>query len=299
MIVLRRQLYSLVEEEERDYSILSDLWKKGKKGLIKKLNDKIKKYDTLSSEFNGEAIKIENEELSKLLEDKNLIDGLKEEAQKRNIGILGDSKFGRGLNRMEQINLNNRIKKALKNNGKDEDRENYQDLMKRLKELKENISNKDSTGINFLENNNIDLDEIKDSKDYKLSRKGDSLHDLVSELDKTKTIIGFGGHIGPASTLTHEIGHYDNRHGKFTKHISKIAENSKGDDSIFGSVKRRIFQPIEENNAWKNGKKILKKRGATQEKLDVAENARKANLKSYKYSGNKDVLETIKRKLNK
>lgn len=43
----------------------------------------------------------------------------------------------------------------------------------------------------------------------------------------------------------------------------------------------------------------LKRRGATKEKLDVAENARKANLKSYKYKGNKDVLETIKRKLNK
>lgn len=60
---------------------------------------------------------------------------------------------------------------------------------------------------------------------------------------------------------------------------------------------RRIFQPIEEKNAWKNGKQLMKKGGASKEELRKYEERTRAEVRSYKTEGNKEILDKIANKL--
>lgn len=87
MIVLRRQLYSLVEEE-RNYSILSDLWKKGKRKLVNRL-EKIEKSNLKKNE---DIIEELNELKEKQRIDKKLTDNIINEAKNSGIDIYGDNR---------------------------------------------------------------------------------------------------------------------------------------------------------------------------------------------------------------
>ena len=68
-------------------------------------------------------------------------------------------------------------------------------------------------------------------------------------------------------------------------------------DNLKRLIGRRLFQPIEESNAWKNGKTILKKVGATKEDLIRYKKKKKLAVKDYKTSETAEILKEISNKL--
>lgn len=253
-MIIKRKLYTDRHYylDQREFGLISNLWKKGKKKIVNKLDENIKDYDKLAKELDIKARIEEAKELGK--GNKELIDKLKEEAKRRNISVLEGGDFKTGFKDIEKLKLEIEKSKASKKlNSK-----RVAELNKEINKLKNTPPGKDETGINFIDKNNLNIDEIKARKEYKTDRR---LKNIIDAMESNDAILGFRGSAGPPSTFAHELGHYDNRKGLITKQISKRAEKARESegtekDSIVNAVKRRIFQPIEENNAWKTEEKF-------------------------------------------
>ena len=98
--------------------------------------------------------------------------------------------------------------------------------------------------------------------------------------------------------LSHEIGHDMNKDGRISGAIRKLTDfkhkKYKGKSkvgSIMNSAKNKlgislkntqIPEYLEERNAWKNARKLMKRNGATKTQLEHFDKTREAALKTYK-----------------
>ncbi len=73
----------------------------------------------------------------------------------------------------------------------------------------------------------------------------------------------------------HELGHVKNSKKSINSAIQKLADKSNNSKGILADIGKRTIGIQEENNAWKNGIKDLKKAGATKEEIKHAKKSRK------------------------
>lgn len=270
MIVLKRQLYSIVEEQ-KDYSILSDLVKKGRNKL---------------SDFVGG---IANDVLGKRAKIVTAYKDL-EKNQKSNKELTN-----RLINEIEKDKV-----KVFKNN--------------RLKEIEEGVTRKNRNKMNveketFVATKRPD-DPIFDQSirenivRYNNPKLDPEYKEAVDAINEGKYLINLGEDTDKAAiNLAHEYGHIVNRKKKLDDAISRTAEKYKpkkgGNNSLKKLIGHRIFQPIEESNAWKNGKKVFKKAGATKEELVNYKDRSRLAIKEYKRDGEYKILRKISDKIRK
>ena len=97
----------------------------------------------------------------------------------------------------------------------------------------------------------------------------------------------------------HELGHVKNSKKFINSTIQKLTNksNSKG---ILADIRKRTVGIQEENNAWRNGIKDLRKAGATKEEIKHAKNLKKSAIDTYKkgYSLRNKLNEKLLNKLH-
>lgn len=80
----------------------------------------------------------------------------------------------------------------------------------------------------------------------------------------------------------HELGHVKNSKKSINSAIQKLADKSNNSKGILADIGKRTIGIQEENNAWKNGIKDLKKAGATKEEIKHAKNLENAAIDTYR-----------------
>lgn len=80
----------------------------------------------------------------------------------------------------------------------------------------------------------------------------------------------------------HELGHVKNSKKSINSAIQKLADKSNNGKGILADIGKRTIGIQEENNAWKNGIKDLKKAGATKEEIKHAKNLENAAIDTYR-----------------
>lgn len=80
----------------------------------------------------------------------------------------------------------------------------------------------------------------------------------------------------------HELGHVKNSKKSINSAIQKLADKSNNSKGILSDIGKRTIGIQEENNAWKNGIKDLKKAGATKEEIKHAKNLENAAIDTYR-----------------
>ena len=87
---------------------------------------------------------------------------------------------------------------------------------------------------------------------------------------------------------SHEIGHVENERNPIKRLVARLAGDSKK-----GTLKKRIFEPINERNAWINGIKKLKQSGATKEEIENTKKVAKEAIETYKAGENKEITDRL------
>ena len=284
-MILKRQLYSeYYYFEQREYGIGSKILKAGKNKLAKtrkRIYDKLDKFSEDQYKLN-ESISKELKELHKKQKpNKELTNKILKEAEKDNIGIYG----------------NNDPAKLLT-------------FIKKGEELTRIISQ----------------DPVKVKKGFKLLEyepEGKEKEVLDSFYKSGGNIINISGKLENNNIISsHELGHWKNRKsGDWTELISKLDNKVREhkdikftNDPKRGPIKNslsrigtslknigkdigeRLITPIEERNAWRKGKQLLKKSGASNEDLKLADEIKKKSLKSYTSGINAKLAEKYKNK---
>lgn len=309
-MILKRQLYSeYYYFEQREYGIGSKILKAGKNKLAKIVSNLQKSTEKKSENLKNLVRDLEKNEIK----NKRLTDNLIKEANRRNIGVFGNGELNSGMNTLKRER--SKLENARKiRDGKASEVAKRNKLLKeqeRLGKIVPKEQDPENTEILFFKDFknsdkhwNDDIEKIKKSKSYKFDK---SFKKVVDSLNDNDAIINFKGReIGPAGTLAHELGHFDNRTKLKNRIITKLANKFKKEKATEETIKnsglgsalgRRIFQPIEEKNAWKNGKQLMKKGGASKEELRKYEERTRAEVRSYKTEGNKEILDKIANKL--
>lgn len=81
--------------------------------------------------------------------------------------------------------------------------------------------------------------------------------------------------------VAHELGHVKNSKKSINSAIQKLADKSNNSKGILADIGKRTIGIQEENNAWKNGIKDLKKAGATKEEIKHAKSLENAAVDTY------------------
>ena len=165
-------------------------------------------------------------------------------------------------------------------------------------------------GKNAGENYILDCTKNKETMEYYKNKASKYPHQNTRKVaaaigTKGKVINLSGDYDKSWDTLAHEIGHDMNRDGKVSKVIKKLSnfqpKTYKHDSkksgirnevgSIMTSAKNKLGTAIknseipkylEERNAWKNARKLMKRNGATKAQLEQFDKNRKSALKTYK-----------------
>lgn len=82
--------------------------------------------------------------------------------------------------------------------------------------------------------------------------------------------------------VAHELGHVKNSKKSINSAIQKLADKSNNSKGILADIGKRTIGIQEENNAWKNGIKDLKKAGATKEEIKHAKSLENAAVDTYR-----------------
>ena len=284
MIVLKRQLYSQLEQ--REYNIISDIYHSGIKRTKKKYIGRIRRSagDKITKKLRNNRTKharsdrkfediYENKKSDKVLGRK-----LAREANKRGIRIFDEDKVNSVFGDPPGRKGNAYIRTV-----NDESR-------KRILDQAKNMSGRNQRKIGF-------------------------------HIGKTGKIINVTGKYDKDwDTIAHEIGHDMNNDGKISKIIKRIDDRAsrpkkyKHDThksgirneigSLMNSAKNKLSkllkdpaEYLEERNAWKNAEKLLKRNGATEEQLKQLKETRNAALKTYKYNQKSRKLSNLRKKI--
>lgn len=288
MIVLRRQLYSLVEEE-RYYGLIPDtlknIYKSGKAKIKSKYNKGIDKGIDFITNLESKNADDINELIP--IKDKKLGIKLAKEANKRGIRVFDKNNAYKALGDLSG-NFGN-VEKEIKDSGS-------------LIDLGDEFARKtgDSMeGETRLTRYVLPKEEIRNTKK------------VAGELKKGKRLINLRGNYDESNpVLSHEIGHLINKTGtNREKKISELSEEYRGynpnkeDRKILGSKKLKLIKELgkkaiiiskEERNAWKNGIDLMKKSGATKEEIKLAKKRGKLGVKSYDLGNSKEILKQLK-----
>lgn len=269
MIILKRQLYSQIEPEQREYNIISDLYHSGIKKTYKKSVGRVRRG--IGNKLTDSAIKQREKanksakivkNLEKLYKDnKDLTDKLKSSATKRKIGVVDKNLY----HNMFEINK-----------GAKEDAIHKVDL-----EIKKAIKQ-----------------EMKDSR---FQYAPQNRKDIYKKMLDNDSIINLKGNESTSYfNLAHEIGHDINKDKKSTRRLQNKAIkfiNSNPDDSIMKRIKGRLLVVKEEKNADKNARKLLNSLGATKNELQMYNRIRRNAINNYKQSKNTEILKGLAKKV--
>lgn len=135
--------------------------------------------------------------------------------------------------------------------------------------------------------NNENLDKV--SKEL---AKSSSTKDAIINLESST--------IGKDTPFAaHELGHVKNSKKFINSTIQKLTNKSNG-KGILADIGKRTVGIQEENNAWRNGIKDLRKAGATKEEIKHAKNLKKSAIDTYKkgYSLRNKLNEKLLNKLH-
>lgn len=168
------------------------------------------------------------------IKNKRLTDNLIKEANRRNIGVFGNGELNSGMNTLKRER--SKLENARKiRDGKASEVAKRNKLLKeqeRLGKIVPKEQDPENTEILFFKDFknsdkhwNDDIEKIKKSKSYKFDK---SFKKVVDSLNDNDAIINFKGReIGPAGTLAHELGHFDNRTKLKNRIITKLANKFK------------------------------------------------------------------------
>lgn len=233
-------------EEQKEFSILSEIsrlgLKKGTKNYIRK-----RKRDIVNK-----LIQNKREFLAKTKKTERKLTNLRKETKENELIADNLKKEANKVN--ADIIPNNKFSKLI-----------YQP-----KGDKSYILNKEKK--NLLEEMSNDKSLDKASRDL---AKSSSTKDAIINLNADA--------IGKDTPFAaHELGHVKNSKKSINSAIQKLADKSNNSKGILADIGKRTIGIQEENNAWKNGIKDLKKAGATKEEIKHAKNLENAAIDTYR-----------------
>lgn len=233
-------------EEQKEFSILSEIsrlgLKKGTKNYIRK-----RKRDIVNK-----LIQNKREFLAKTKKTERKLTNLRKETKENELIADNLKKEANKVN--ADIIPNNKFSKLI-----------YQP-----KGDKSYILNKEKK--NLLEEMSNDKSLDKASREL---AKSSSTKDAIINLNADA--------IGKDTPLAaHELGHVKNSKKSINSAIQKLADKSNNSKGILADIGKRTIGIQEENNAWKNGIKDLKKAGATKEEIKHAKNLENAAIDTYR-----------------
>lgn len=269
MIILKRQLYSYIELEQREYNIISDLYHSGIKRTYKKnvgrirrsIGNKLTDSATKQREKANRSAKVV-ENLEKLVkENKGLTDKLKSNAVERKIGVIDKNLY----HNMFEVNKGAR-----------------EDAIHRVSpEIKKAIK--------------------KEMNDSRFQYAPQNRKDMYKKMLDNDSIINLKGNESTSYlNLAHEIGHDINRDKKSTRNLQEKTIKlikSNPNDSIMRRIKSRRLIVKEEKNADKNARKLLRSLGAAENELQMYDRIRKNAINNYKHSKNTEILKGLAKKV--
>ena len=278
MIIVRKY-----PSHQKNYSKVSDLINIGKDKIKKAVKDAlIKKRSKLS-----DSQKVLKERRNKLEDEtasnKSLTNKLIKEAKANKIAVFKNNEFNRAVR--DQF-----VRDYEKSSGR--------------KLIRKPKADENTIILNIDDKTKKDaLDELKSIKE--LTKTERNLRGAFIKYDDVINISG--GNINKKSPIiAHEIGHKLNRNSPLTKLISntnnKLKDNTKDSKSklkvIGRKIATRLIEPIEEQNAWNNGIKLMKKHGASKEEIKHAKKLAKTAVKNYKNVDSSEIYGSILDNLN-
>lgn len=268
-MIIKRKYCSNLYLEQKEYGILDPIKKRIKKSLIKGSNYYRNKYKMVSEEL---------DQLDKnSIENKSLANKLIREADKRNIKVVDENKF-KDLIRGGEDTLEKPSEATINQ---------FKFFKQNPKILEENINT--SFPNNSKENNKIIKRELLK---------------VMNKVATGKPIVALSQKYTKGSNiLAHEIGHEISRNstGRMKKVSKKVDELEKLGDENLGirdSLKMKRLKIKNENNANKNGEKVLKDINASKEELRQYKKYRKKALDTYKFAENSKILGKLSNKIN-
>lgn len=256
MIILRNSYLKSTTLEQREYGIRSII-KKNIDNLRNKAGDKLVKLS--KSQWRKNLLNNADYDLSEkaIPSNSKLANKLINVADKRGIKVLDKNKLPLAI-------------------GKKNDFTDYID--KPSSKTVERARNYDKM-IQSDPNINKDIKEVNSA-----IASGKSILSLNRSSDKGYNVIA------------HEIGHNIRRNTKRGKKLAEKVDRLKEQDGLWNSIKRRFALIKHEQDANKEGRKLMKAVGATKIELKEYDKSRKRSIKTYKSAENSKILRNAAKK---
>ena len=273
-MIIKRKLYTdrRYYLDQREFGLISNLWKKGKKKIRLGISTKLAKIERKNRNKNSEVSKVMRDLENKQRVNPELSKRIQDEAERSGIGIYGDNKPIKILTLITDKNSKNvLIRKDVK-------------LVKKEFDMYKKELGYEPEGIDR---------EILDS----FYKNNGNIINIRGELSKNNQI------------AAHELGHWKNaksKKGSLKRGIyeldklvrekpdkkfipnenkgktrNRIAKTGTILENLGKDLGEMIIVPQEERNAWNNGIKVLKKSGASKDELQLMRDLKKKFVESY------------------